>query len=162
MVSPHFPPPAAIRTHSLRNGYNGPMSDADDLLAELLNNKDKTALAVWAADCAEHVLPLFEQHRPEDDRPRLAIEAARAYARGEIRVGVARQAALAAHAAARDCSDDAARAAARAAGHAAATAHSARHALGPVMYAPKAAGFAAASAEREWQLQRLRELRARA
>jgi len=138
------------------------VSDADSLLAELLNSKDKTALAVWAADCAERVLPLFEQHRPQDDRPRQAIEAARAFARGEIRVGAARQAAVAAHAAARECADDAARAAARAAGHAAATAHSARHALGPVMYATKAAGFAASAAEREWQLQRLVELQGRA
>jgi len=138
------------------------MSAADDLLAELLNNRDKVSLAVWAADCAEHVLPLFERHRPEDDRPRKAIEAARAFARGEIRVGVARKAALAAHAAARDCTNDAARAAARAAGHAAATAHSARHALGPVMYASKAAGFAASAAEREWQSRRLLELQGRA
>ncbi len=138
------------------------MSRADDLLAELLANKDRKALAVWAADCAEHVLPLFEKERPEDDRPRKAIEAARAFARGEIRVGEARKAALAAHAAARDCTDDAARAAARAAGHAAATAHVARHALGPVMYATKAAGFAASASEREWQLRRLLVLQGRA
>lgn len=42
------------------------------------------ALRLYAADCAEHVLPLFEAERPNDDRPRKAIEAARAYARGEI------------------------------------------------------------------------------
>ena len=52
-------------------------------------------LASWAADCAEHVLPLFERKHPQDDRPRKAIEAARAYARGEMRVGAARQASLA-------------------------------------------------------------------
>jgi len=134
------------------------MPDADELLAQLLKNKDKKALAVWAGDCAEHVLPLFERTHPLDDRPRKAIEAARAFARGEIRVGAARQAALAAHAAARECGDDEPRAAERAAGHAAATAHSARHALGPIMYATKATGLAAAAAEREWQLQRLLEL----
>ena len=37
-----------------------------------------------AADFAERVLPLFEAEYPDDDRPRKAIEAARAYARGEI------------------------------------------------------------------------------
>ena len=37
-----------------------------------------------AADFAEHVLPLFEADYPDDDRPRKAIEATRAYARGEI------------------------------------------------------------------------------
>jgi hypothetical protein len=138
------------------------MSAADDLLAGLLANKDRKALAAWAADCAEHVLPLFEQRHPQDDRPRKAIEAARAYARGEIRVGVARQAALAAHAAAGMATDPAAIAAARAAGHAAATAHVARHALGPVMYATKAAGFAANAQEHDWQLQHLLELQGKA
>ena len=43
-------------------------------------------LAMWAAACAEHVLHHFEQARPEDDRPRRAIDLgrARARARGEI------------------------------------------------------------------------------
>jgi hypothetical protein len=58
-------------------------------------------LAQWASECVERFLPLFEERHPEDDRPRKAIEAARAFARGEIRIGAARQAAVAAHAAAR-------------------------------------------------------------
>ena len=37
-----------------------------------------------AADFAEHVLWIFEEDYPDDHRPREAIEAARAYARGEI------------------------------------------------------------------------------
>ena len=37
-----------------------------------------------AADFAERVLPLFEAQYPDDDRPRKAIDAVRAYARGEI------------------------------------------------------------------------------
>ena len=74
-------------------------------------------LAGWAADCAEDVLPLFERACPDDARPRLAIKAARAWSRGEIAVGAAREAAFAAHAAARGTTDAAARAAARAAGH---------------------------------------------
>ena len=35
-------------------------------------------LALWAATCSEHVLRLFEESDREDDRPRAAIEAARA------------------------------------------------------------------------------------
>src|SRR5512146_3316709 len=73
-------------------------------------------LAVWAADGAEHVLSLFTALTPGDDRPRLAIEAARAWSRGEIRVGEARRAAVRAHAAAREASDEAACAVARACG----------------------------------------------
>src|SRR4051812_38266872 len=86
-------------------------------------------LSVWAADCAEHVLPLFTAHSP-DDRPRQAIETAREWAKGGIRVGVAQKAAVASHAAAREATDPSAIAVARAAGHAAATAHFAEHSLG--------------------------------
>jgi len=119
-------------------------------------------LATWAADCAERVLPLYVRHCPADPRPASAIESARAWARGEITVGVARRAAVQAHAAAREATDDAARAAARAAGHAVATAHMADHALGPVYYGVKAAASDAdassrAEAEHEWQLTRLPE-----
>ena len=39
-------------------------------------------LATWAADCAEHVLPLFENDG-SDDRPRKAIEVIRAWVAGE-------------------------------------------------------------------------------
>jgi hypothetical protein len=75
-------------------------------------------------------------------RPRDAIGGARAFARGELRIGPARARAAGAHAAARDVHDPAAVAAARAAGHAAAVAHMAAHALGAPAYAAKAAGSA--------------------
>lgn len=105
--------------------------------------EDHRSQALWAADYAERVLPLFEDVFPGDDRPRKAIEAARAWARGEIRVSEARAAAIAAHAAARDAAElPAACAAARAAGHAAATAHMAGHAPHAAAYAKKAAALA--------------------
>jgi hypothetical protein len=108
--------------------------------------RDRRAQAAWAADCAERVLALFEGQYPGDDRPRKAIEAARAWARGEIRVSEARAAAIAAHAAARFAAEQpAACAAARAAGHAAATAHMASHALHAAAYAKKAAAACTAA-----------------
>ena len=88
-----------------------------------LSKQDHRALVLWAADCAERVLPYFEEKHPKDDRPWKAIEAARAWTRGEIRVGPARVAGVAAHAAARDADEGAARASARAPGQAAGTAH---------------------------------------
>ena len=114
-------------------------------------------LALWAADCAEHVLPHFEQRHPDDGRPRQAIEAGRAWARGEIEVGSARAAALEAHAAARAAAEPSARAAARAAGHAAAAAHVAEHARAAASYALNAAKAATGSdaAESDWQIERL-------
>jgi len=41
---------------------------------------DHKSLALWAVDCAERALPTFEEKHPEDDRPRRAVEAARAWA----------------------------------------------------------------------------------
>ena len=115
-------------------------------------------LAAWAADCAEHVLPYFLEHS-DDDSPRLAIETARAWSRGEIRVGTAQKASLAAHAAAREVKSRslASTQAARAAGHAVATAHMADHALGGALYALKCVKALGRSgdAERAWQLAQL-------
>ena len=118
-------------------------------------NRDHKSLALWAADCAEHVLPYFEKECPRDDRPRKAVEAGRAWVRGEIKVGVARTAALAAHAAARNTDNPAAKAAARAAGHAAGTAHVAGHAPHAANYAITAAEAAGILREFEWQYKHL-------
>ena len=119
------------------------------------DEQDQRILALWAADCAEHVLPFFEASRPEDDRPRKAIEAGRAWAQGEMACGKARAAAVAAHAAARAADEGPARAAARAAGHAAGTAHMAGHARTAADYAVKAAAGTASATERDWQRRRL-------
>jgi hypothetical protein len=102
------------------------------------------ALALMAADCAERVLPLFERERHDDDRPRRAIEAARAWIRGEIEVAQARAASAAAHDAAQSAQSASARSAARAAEHAAATAHVASHAARAASYADRAEREAAA------------------
>lgn len=121
----------------------------------LLDRARHRRLAAWAADCAEHVLPLYESVR-KDDRPRRAIETARAWSRGDVPVGAAQKASVAAHAAARAAKHPAAIAAARAAGHAVATAHMAEHALGAALYGLKAAAVSGrADAEEAWQLQRV-------
>ena len=113
-----------------------------------LQDRDHRLLAAWAADCAEHVLPLFEAVQPADTRPRQAIGQARAWVRGEITMSQARTAAFETNAAARDLSG-AARHAAHTAGQAAAVAHVAAHELGAAAYAIKAARSAAPDGERE-------------
>jgi len=107
-----------------------------------LQDADHRLLALWAADCAEHVLPLFEAVRPDDPRPRQAIQAARAWTHGELKMMETR--ALGGHAmgAARDLRG-AARFAAYAAGQAGVVAHVAAHELGAAAYAIKAARAAA-------------------
>src|ERR1700737_4715177 len=58
----------------------------------MLTDSDHQLLALWAASCAEHVLDRFESARPEDPRPREAIEQARAWVRGDITMSQARTA----------------------------------------------------------------------
>jgi hypothetical protein len=119
-----------------------------------LTDADHHLLALWAAACAEHVLPLFEAVRPDDDRPRRAIEAARAWVRGEL--PMMRTRAFGGHAmgSARDLTG-APRFAAYAAGQAAVVAHVAEHDLGAAAYAIKAVraadGDAAGRDECRWQ-----------
>lgn len=114
----------------------------------VLTDADHHLLALWAATCAEHVLPLFEWEAPGDERPRRAIELARSWARGEIAMQVSRTGAGKAQAAARVLSGSA-RWAAFGAGQAAAVAHVAAHELGAAAYAVKAARAAVPKADAE-------------
>jgi immunity protein 5 of polymorphic toxin system len=123
-----------------------------------LTDEHHRLLADWALLCAERVLHLFEDHQPGDSRPREAIDAGRAWIRGEMRMGDARQAAFRANAAAREMPDPA-KFAALSAGQAAAVPHVAAHDLGAAAYAIRAAGACvpahdaapARAKEREWQ-----------
>jgi hypothetical protein len=146
-----LPNPRDPRFITLRRG--GTLQDAHHHL-----------LALWAADCAAHVLHLFEAVQPHDDRPRQAIQLARAWACGEVTMTQARTAAGHANAAARVLTG-AARHAAFAAAQAAAVAHVAAHELGAAAYAIKAVQAAAPKGEREsagrrecrWQREQLPE-----
>ena len=129
-----------------------------------LTDEHHRLLAEWALLCAEHVLPLFEDQQPEDQRPREAIELGRGWIRGEVRMTDSRQAAFRANAAGRGL-PDAARFAALSAGQAAAVPHVAAHELGAATYAIRAAvasvppddAATARRAERAWQHDRLPE-----
>lgn len=113
-----------------------------------LTDEHHHLLAEWAAACAEHVLVLFESAQPGDPRPRTAIEAIRAWSRGEIRMSDSRSAGGHAMAAARVL-QGAPRHAAFAAGQAGVTAHLAAHDLGAAAYAIKAVRAAAPHGEEE-------------
>ncbi|MFH0971384.1 MAG: hypothetical protein V1835_02345 [Candidatus Micrarchaeota archaeon] len=128
------------------------------------NKKDQRLLAIWAADCAERVLPFFEKEYPKDNRPRKAINACRKWVRtGVFKMADIRKASLDAHAAARKAKKDSAACfAARAAGQAVATAHVPEHAYGPAYYALKvvaaanpANAYVEIAKEHKWQLRHL-------
>ena len=127
---------------------------------QTLSEADRRILAAWAADCAEHVLELFESEAPCDSRPRDAIARARAFARGELGVAEQIRRRFVGGGAAREVSSPAAVAAARAAGQASAVPHMGAHALGAAAYAARAAGLAdgrpeAVGDEIHWQLAHL-------
>ena len=130
-----LPPQRDPRFTTLRRG--GTLTDPDHRL-----------LALWAASCAEHVLPLFEADQPADPRPRHAVDEVRAWARGEVRMSDSRAAGGHAMAAARPLAG-AARHAAFAAGQAAVVAHVAAHELGAAAYAIKAVRAAAPDGQGE-------------
>ncbi|MFN8411637.1 MAG: hypothetical protein U0Z26_04545 [Anaerolineales bacterium] len=102
-----------------------------------LQDADHHLLALWAADCAQHVLHLFEESQPNDERPRQAIEAVRAWTQDQVTMSQSRAAGGHAMAAARNL-NGAARCAAYAAGRAAVVAHIAAHELGAAAPAIKA------------------------
>ena len=108
-----------------------------------LTDEHHQLLALWAAACAEHVVTLFESECPSDPRPRAAIEATRAWARGEMAMMTARAQGGHAMGAARPLRG-AARYAAYSAGQAACVAHVAEHDLGAAAYAIRAVQMASA------------------
>jgi hypothetical protein len=138
-------------------------------IVELVKRTDQRILAHWAIDCAERVLPYFEEKYPEDHRPRNAIKTLEKWIEtGVFNMAVIRKASLDSHAAAREVGEDiAARSAARAAGQAVATAHVPTHAIGSAVYALQAIHRAtdsfdvdaAVTAERDWQYHHLLDLR---
>ena len=102
----------------------------------LIEEQKHRTLAMWAIDCAEHILPIFENKYPKDSRPREAFLAAKEWAHGQIKMPVAKKAAHATHNSATAVAekDPAACAAARAMGHVIGAVHVETHAIGVAMY----------------------------
>jgi hypothetical protein len=129
----------------------------------VLTDDDHHLLALWAAECAEHVLSVFEEVRPNDDRPRRAVDATRAWVVGRIKMSESKEFAGASQNAAREMKgvSEAARMAALSAGQAAVAAHelgAAAYAICAVMKSvPKLEREAARIKERDWQRGRLPE-----
>lgn len=128
---------------------------------QALSEADRRRVAAWAADCAERVLDVFETEAPDDDRPRLLIARARAFARGESGTAEEIRRRFAGGVGVGDVKAPAAAAAARAAGQAVAVCHMGAHGLGAAAYAVKAVGLAnpeqpdAVEREIRWQLARM-------
>ena len=122
---------------------------ADDSTTIELSLSELREVAGYAVACARPALAIFERERPDDRRPRAAIDAAQAFADGAERTKALRDSAWAAHRAAqeaRDAGQAAASDAARAAGHAVgaaflhplAKATQVKHILGSAAHAARA------------------------
>lgn len=103
-------------------------------LLRLMEAQSHRTLVLWALDCAAVPLAKLAEHCPAEDRPRMAIDASRAWARGEIKMPAAKRAILGAHAAAKEMKALADAALCHAVGHAGATVHVETHAIGLPMY----------------------------
>jgi hypothetical protein len=131
------------------------------LSPQSLSEADRRIVAAWAANCAEHVLNMFEQEAPGDNRARDGIARARAFGRGELDAAGEIRRRFIAGRAAQAASSPAGKAAARAAGQASGVAHMGAHALGAAAYAAKAAELVApgdgGAAEIAWQVENMSE-----
>lgn len=104
-------------------------------LIKIVKTQSKITLTNWALNYSEqYLLPLWFKYYPNDLRPLAAIEVARAWLVGLVKLPVARPIILDTHAAGKLATNPAALAAARAIAHSAATIHSARHCLGLAFY----------------------------
>lgn len=121
----------------------------DDATTIELSRSELREVAGYAVACARPALAIFERERPDDRRPRAAIDAAQAFADGAERTKRLRDSAWAAQRAVQEARDagqaaasDAARAALGAAGaaflHPLAKATQVRHILGSAAHAARA------------------------
>lgn len=112
-------------------------------LMKLIETQSKATLAFWVVDYSERViLPLWRKYYPDDLRPQGALNAAREWLSGKIKLRQAKSAILECHAAARETDGTpVAQAAARAIGQCASTIHSARHCIGLAFYGALAVAY---------------------
>lgn len=127
---------------------------ADDSTTIELSRSELREVTGYAVTCARPALAIFERDRPDDRRPRAAIDAAQAFADGAERTKALRDSAWAAQRAAQEAGDagqaaasDAARAALAAAGaaflHPLAKATQVKHILGSAAHTARAFELAA-------------------
>lgn len=121
-------------------------------LMKLIETQSKATLATWAFDYSEQViLPLWSKYYPDDLRPQNALNAAREWLSGAIKLPQAKSEILGCHAAAREAgANPVAQAAARAIGQCASTIHSARHCIGLVFYGAIAVAYDRLGTDAPW------------
>lgn len=103
-------------------------------LIKLIQLQNHRTLVMWALDCAKVPLKQFEAKYPDERRPRICLELCENWARGRIKMPIAKRAILESHAVAKEINDSEYGALCHAIGHAGATIHVETHALGLAFY----------------------------
>ena len=128
--------------------YRKMLSDIDapylQSLMRLIETQSKTTLANWSIDYSyATMLPIYEKEYPNDARCKHALDAAKEWLAGNVKLPYVKNIILnECHAAAREADETpAAQAAARTCGQAAATIHAPTHALGLALYGALAVAY---------------------
>ena len=128
----------------LRKKYGDVNAPSTVRLMRLIETQSKTTIANWTLDYAEaNLLPLFEKHCPNDERPAHAIIAAREWLDGKVKLPYVKNIILGeCHATARELNNNpVAQAAARAIAQSASSIHATTHSLGLYFYAAAAIAY---------------------
>ena len=103
-------------------------------LAMLFRGQNHKTMVLWALDLAAESVARLEEKYPDETRPREALEAARAWAAGKIKMRLAQRKILDCHAFAKEIDSKEDIALCHAVGQACAVVHTAGHAMGYPMY----------------------------
>lgn len=103
-------------------------------LSDLLGAQDHRTLVLWALDFAEDSVSQLESKYPSEERPRNALDGARKWAAGKIKMPAAQRKILDCHAFAKEIECKADIAACHAVGQACSVVHTAGHAIGYPIY----------------------------
>ena len=103
-------------------------------LIEQIQLQTHRTLVMWALDCAKLPLEHLESRYGNEHRPRLCLELCEDWARGKVKMPLAKKAILASHAVAKEIASEEYSSLCHAIGHAGATVHVETHALGLPLY----------------------------
>ena len=105
-----------------------------ETLRDLISQQNHRALVLWALDFAQESVEDFETRRPDEPRPREALDAARDWAAGAIKMRPAQRKTPDCHAVAKELDSPVDVALCHAIGQACSVVHTEGHALGYPMY----------------------------
>jgi len=103
-------------------------------LVELMNSSSHKELVLWAFDCCETTLDIFEEKYQQEKRPRICRDTTIEWSKGKIKMPIAKKAILDCHRVSKEIDDSEYGAMCHAIGHACATVHVQTHAIGLVIY----------------------------